>query len=367
MTAIPWFAPRFDNGEAQALAAVIESGYINDGPRCRAFERRMAELLGVEHAVAVTSGTAAITLALFATGFEPGDEAIVPDFTFIATANAVTLAGGAVRFVDIDPSRLVIDVEAVEAAITSRTRAVIAVDVNGRACRYDALEAMCRRRGLILVCDTAEGLGSTFAGRALGTFGDAGCFSFSPNKFVAMGQGGLVTTRDPAIADRLRELKDQGRAMQGTGGDDRHPRIGYNFKLTDLQAAVGLCQLEALDRRLTLARARDDWYRERLSDLPGVRFPATDRAQEVCLWTDVLIDQVEDVAAALAAAGIGCRRFWHPLHSQEAYSRDPAARARGRFPHSEQASDRGIWLPSNFQVDEEVVDQVCHTIRAALK
>ena len=184
-----------------------------------------------------------------ALGIEPGDEVIVPDLTFIATANAARLAGAAVVLVDVDPHRLTLSPQAVEAAITPRTRAVVPVDVNGRGADYVALERICRDRGLVMVCDAAEALGSRYDGKPLGSYGDAACFSFSPNKTLTTGQGGMIVTKSASMADRLYELKDQGRRVRGSGGDDLHPVMGFNFKFTDLQAAVGLAQLEAFDAR----------------------------------------------------------------------------------------------------------------------
>jgi len=361
---IPWFQPCFENDEADAVSAVIASGYVNDGPVCRAFEAAMADRLGADYAVVTTSGTAAISLALLALGFGPGDEAIVPDLTFIATANAVRMVGGEVRFADVTPGRFTIDPDAVEAAITPRTRAVVSVDVNGRACDYARLEKICEARDLLLVCDTAEGLGSALGGRALGTYGHAGAFSFSPNKFITTGQGGLVVTRDGAAATRLRELKDQGRAVQGTGGDDLHPRLGFNFKMTDMQAAVGLRQLEALDRRLDRARQRDRWYRQRLGDLASLRFPETSDDEEVCLWTDILAERADAIVSALREARIGHRRFWHPLHTQGTYG--GAVDAAAAYPVSIRSSAEGLWLPSYFDLSEAEVDRTCDVIRQAL-
>ena len=236
---IPWFQPQMTGGELPRLADVLDRNFLNDGPLTREFEARIAARAGVAHGIAVTSGTAAITLALMALGIEPGDEVIVPDLTFIATANAARLAGAAVVLVDVDPQRLTLSPRAVEAAITPRTRAVVPVDVNGRGADYIALERICRECGLVMVCDAAEALGSRYGGRPLGSYGDAACFSFSPNKTLTTGQGGMIVTGSAEMADRLYELKDQGRRVRGSGGDDLHPVMGFNFKFTDLQAAVG--------------------------------------------------------------------------------------------------------------------------------
>ncbi|HEY5167228.1 MAG TPA: aminotransferase class I/II-fold pyridoxal phosphate-dependent enzyme, partial [Pseudolabrys sp.] len=212
---IAWFGPHLTGREIDRLRDVLDRQYVNDGPLAREFERRVAAFVGTRHAVAVTSGTAAIALALMAAGIGSGDEVLVPDLTFIATANAVRLAGADVKLVDVEPMRFCVDPDAVEAAIGSRTRALVTVDVNGRGADYLRLEQICRKAGVVLICDAAEALGSRCGGRMLGSFGHAGCFSFSANKTITAGQGGMVVTDSDALHDRLRELKDQGRRTGG--------------------------------------------------------------------------------------------------------------------------------------------------------
>ena len=358
---IPWFEPQMTGGELPRLADVLERNFLNDGPLTRELERRIAALAGVEHGVAVTSGTAAITLALMACGVRPGDEVIVPDLTFVATANAVRLAGATVVLADVDPNRLTLSPQAVKAAITPRTRAVVPVDVNGRGANYAQLERICREGGLVLVCDAAEALGSRYDGRPLGSYGDAACFSFSPNKRLTTGQGGMIVTKSAQLADRLHELKDQGRRVRGSGGDDLHPVMGFNFKFTDLQAAVGLAQLDAFDARLAHAGQRDAWYRAALAGIDGVVCPDEGQAGEVRQWTDVLLDRRAEVRAALEAQRIGCRSFWFPIHRQAPYRHD-----EGPFPNASRISDRGLWLPSNFRLTESDVARVAEVVKSAL-
>jgi perosamine synthetase len=360
--AIAWFQPQMTGGELPRLADVLERNFLNDGPLTREFEARIAQRAGVGHGIAVTSGTAAITLTLLALGIKPGNEVIVPDLTFIATANAARLAGATVVLADVEPLRLTLSALAVEAAITSRTRAIIPVDVNGRGSDYAALDRICRDRGLAMVCDAAEALGSRYDGEPLGSYGDAACFSFSPNKTLTTGQGGMIVTRSSQLADRLYELKDQGRRVRGSGGDDLHPVMGFNFKFTDLQAAVGLAQLDAFDARLAHAARRDAWYRAALAGVDGIVFPDMDsQAGEVRQWTDVLIDRRAEVRTALEAERIGCRSFWFPLHSQAPYQQ-----AVPRFPNASRISDRGLWLPSNFDLSESDVARVASVIKTAL-
>src|SRR5262249_4175391 len=218
---IPWFTPEFDGPlERERLSAVLASNYLNDGAVSREFEQRIAELVEVKHCVAVTSGRAAISLALSAVGIGPGDEVLVPDLTFVATANAAHMIGAEVKLVDVEPHRFAIDVDKASQAVGPRTRAIVPVDVNGRGADYNALQSLAHEKGLKIICDSAEALGSKYCGRRLGTFGNAACFSFSPNKTVSSGQGGMVATNSDEICARLRELKDQGRRHGGTGADD---------------------------------------------------------------------------------------------------------------------------------------------------
>lgn len=359
-TTVPWFAPEMTGGELALLKEVLDSGFVNDGPVTKRFEGEIARIAGTRFAVAVTSGTAAIACALMAVGVKAGDEVLVPALTFIATANAVRLAGAMPVLVDIEPERFSIDPDAAQAALTSRTRAILTVDVNGRGAAYDLIETLCEQHGLLLVTDSAEGLGSHYRGRPLGSFGRAGCFSFSPNKFATTGQGGVVTTNDEAIYHRLLEIKDQGRPVRGTGGDDMHPSMGFNFKFTDVQAAMGLAQLDALGVRMDAARRRDALYQEYLGNLAGVRLAALE-AGEVRLWTDAVFERRPVVEAALEADSIGFRNFWHPLNVQLPYQDQ-----RGPFAQATHASRCGMWLPSHFAITEAEIERVSNVLRSAL-
>jgi perosamine synthetase len=358
---IPWFQPEMTGAEIGRLADVLDRNFLNDGPLTREFERQVAARIGTPYAVAVTSGTAAITLALIAKGIGPGDEIIVPDLTFVATANAARLTGGTVVLADVERDRFALSPEAVEQLVTPRTRAVVPVDVNGRGANYRRLEPFCRKHGLALICDAAEAFGSKYDGHPLGSFGDAACFSFSPNKTITTGQGGMVVTRDERVYHRLVELKDQGRRQRGTGGDDLHPVMGFNFKFTDLQAAVGLAQLEVVDERLAHSQRRDRWYRDALDGLPGVKVPdTTSEVGEVRQWTDLLVECRDEVRRGLDRRKIGMRAFWFPIHRQAPY-----ATAAG-FAHADHVSDRGIWLPSHFRITEDDVGRVADAIRAVV-
>lgn len=356
---IPWWQPSIGEAEYELVRGVLESGYINDGASTRELEARLAERLGAKHAVAVTSGTAALHLALVGLGVGPGDEVLVPDLTFIATANAVTLAGATPVPVDVEASTLNLDPERAAQAITARTKAVMPVHVSGRSADMAGILALARSHGLHVVEDAAEALLSRLDGRCLGTFGAAGCFSFSPMKKLTTGQGGLVVTDDDRLHVRLRELKDQGRPVQGTGGDDVIERIGFNSKLTNLQAAVGLGQLSVLDARLERMR---ETYRSYASGLEGVdgialigfRIESGESPQ----WVDALSERRDALVRHLLAQGVECRKFWLPLHRQAPYRAPDDA-----FPVSSRLSAQAFWLPSSPTLDAAEIDSVCGSVR----
>jgi perosamine synthetase len=356
---IPWWQPETGDEERDLVLQVLASNYLNDGDVTTEFERRMAAALGARHAVATTSGTTAIFLALAAVGVGRGDEVIVPDITFIATANAVTLAGAVPVFVDIDPDTLTIDPETFARAITPRTRAVVPVHVSGRAAAIERIVDIAAEHRIAVVEDAAEALRSRHAGRSLGTFGRAGCFSFSPNKTITTGQGGLVVTDDDELVVKLRELKDQGRPVRGTGGNDIHATIGFNFKLTNLQSAVGLAQLARLDERIGRLAALCREYQRGLAGVDGIRLlPFDVDGGETPLWVDALAGDRDELVAHLEHSDIHCRPFWYPIHTQKPY-RAPD----DRFPHALRASARAVWLPSALSLTAEDVRMVCDRIR----
>lgn len=360
MRIIPWWDPQLTGHEAEHIKRVLDANYINDGDVTTEFERAIAAVVGAEHAVAVPSGTMAITAALLAVGVRPGDEVIVPDVTFIATANAATLIGAKAVLVDVDRVQLTVDPDAVERAITPRTKAVVPVHVSGRGAAMEPLCRLAAKHGIEIVEDAAEALCSTHQGRALGTWGRAGCLSFSPNKAITTGQGGVVLTNEAAIADRLRELKDQGRPRKGTGGDDLHPSLGFNFKVTNLQAAVGLAQLGALQDRLQRQRRLYAIYKSEMSNLDGLTLPGFDIAGgEQPLWTDALVEDRNALDDRLRSKGMHCRRFWFPLHTQGPYQSSDRD-----FPNSTYCSARALWLPSAYTLTDQDAFDVCAEIHA---
>jgi perosamine synthetase len=263
-------------------------------------------------------------------------------------------------FVDVDPDTLTIDPDAFARAITPRTRAVVPVHVSGRAAAIERILEVASRHSIAVIEDAAEALRSRHAGRCLGTFGRAGCFSFSPNKTITTGQGGLVVTDDDELAVKLRQLKDQGRPVRGTGGNDIHAALGYNFKLTNLQAAVGIAQLARLEERVSRLAAMYREYRRGLAGVDAIRLlPFDVDGGETPQWVDALADDRDDLVAHLERLDIHCRPFWYPIHTQQPYRASD-----DRFPNAIRATARAVWLPSALSLTADDVGTVCDQIRA---
>ena len=357
---INWWAPQMGELEKKYLNDVLSHDFPNEGTYTTKFENSVSELLGVKHAVAVTSGTIAIFLALKALGIGAGDEVIVPDLTFIATANAVDMCGAKPVLVDIDPERLTISPQAIRNALTKKTKAVIPVHVSGRAADLDIIGKICSDTGIAIVEDAAEAFLSKSNGRFLGTIGDMGCFSFSPAKTITTGQGGMIVTNDDELYRRLRPLKDQGRPVRGTGGDDIHASIGYNFKFTDLQGAVGLAQLTYIGKRHERMQKIQSIYLSRLGKRNDMSVCLFEEG-EIPQWTDIIVPGRDGLDGFLQKNAVDCRRFWHPLHRQNPYQGSDRY-----FPVSSQIAPQALWLPSAFTLTDKEIHFVCDLIETYL-
>ncbi len=354
---IPWCRPQIGAREYELIKQVLDDNYLNEGSYTSQFEQQIAALLGVKHAIATTSGTAALFLSLKALGIGAGDEVIVPDVSFIATANAVDLCGAKPVLVDSNARNLLIDVLAIVKAITPKTKAIIPVHVTGRGADMEAITAIAKEHDLAVVEDAAEAFMSKHRGRYLGTWGNTGCFSFSPFKIIGTGQGGMVVTNNDKLEVYLRELKDQGRAVKGTGGNDIHRVIGYNFKLTNLQAAVGLGQLRQLAFRMQKIKETYRRYAENLHPDTVHLFTFDIDSGELPLWIDGWTDKRDELCRHLDACNIDYRKFWLPVHRQEPYKLPD-----DDFANSIRMSPRSLWLPSAFTLTEEDITMVCEEI-----
>ena len=350
---IPQFEPWIDDAELRMLAECVADNWITGGKKVKKFEERIAELCDVKYAIACCNGTLALYMGLKALGIGQGDEVIVPDFTFIASANSVVLAGAEPVFVDVDPKTFNIDPDCAEEAITSKTRAIMPVHIYGQPADMDAIMDLAREYNLKVIEDAAQAIGVTFNGKPMGGFGDVGCLSFYADKTISAGEAGMILTDNPEIAENCLIQKHQGRTGRGIY---IHEHIGYNFRLTDLQAAVGLAQLNKLPVIIDMKKKNEALYRELLDGV--VEFPYVDpRCFNVPFRVNILVDDPESLSDYLNKNNIGSRGFFYPLHMQPCYNQP------GYFPASVCAYSRGLSLPSSARLTKEQIGYVCDKIK----
>lgn len=364
----PWLGGE----ESAAVAEVISSGWVALGPKTAEFESAFAARQGVRFAVAASSCTAALHLALVVAGIGEGDDVVVPSFSFIATANAPTYVGARPVFADVDETGNV-TAETVVAALTPRTRAVIAVDQGGMPVDLAPLRSLCDREGLVLIEDAACGVGATYRGEPVGTGADIAVWSFHPRKILTTGEGGMLTTNRPEWADRARRLREH--AMDVSAAErhrsllaprENYTEIGFNYRMTDVQAAIGLVQLGRLDAMVARRRALAAVYREALADVPGLRLvddPPWGTSSFQSLWIEVLPDfpvDREGLLELLAADGVSARRGIMAAHRQPAH-----ADLTLDLPVTERLTDTTLILPLYHELDSASIDRITGVIRTA--
>jgi perosamine synthetase len=344
--------PWIDESELRELERVIQSTFVIEHELTREFEAMTARLTGSKHAIAVCNGTAALFVCLKALGIGSGDEVIVPNLTFAATANAVILAGAEPVLCEIQKDTFCMDMERAEALVTKRTRAVMPVHLYGQSADMTAVMKFARRYELKVIEDAAEGIGVRFKGQHVGTFGDMGILSYYGNKTVTCGEGGVVLTNDDALATAAYQLKNHGRKKKGTF---IHEAIGFNFAFTDLQAAIGIAQMKKLPRIVMKKREIRDRYVEKLRELSSFLPVQIDTRCEPVFWfTSFLCDRVAELSLFLANQSIQTRGFFCPLHQQPCYTDGKHIRNIGQdFRISEEIYKRGISLPSSYNLTAE--------------
>ena len=366
---IPLAKPYLDEREEELVLEVLRSGRLSLGPTIDRFEALVAERVGARYAVAVSSGTAGLHLLCRIARVRPGDEVITSTLSFAASANCFVFEGGVPVFADVDARTLNMDPAAVEAAITPRTKAIVAVDIFGYPCELDALRAVAGRHGLALIEDSAQALGAEYKGRPVGGHGVPAIFGFYPNKQIATGEGGVVTTDDEETRRELVSLRNQGRSYEG-GGWFHHVRVGFNYRWTDLQAAVGIAQLEKVDRMLELRAAVAARYGELLGDVDGVETLATDDADHKRSWFVYVVKLAEEVDRGrviqeLRAAGVATAEYIPCIHLQP-YMRRQYGFREGQFPVAEATSRRTLALPFFPQLAVDDQERVVDVLRTAL-
>lgn len=345
---IPWFEPLIDSADTEAVTKTVASGFVNEGPENRAFEKDLCAYFGVPFALSAPSCTMALALSLKALGIGHGDTVLVPAVTFIGTASAVRLTGAEVILVDVDPNTFVMDPADAARKVKPSTKAIMPVHLVGRSADLHALRAIAKPRGLHIVEDAAEAMGSRNADGFLGAQSEAGCFSLAPTKTITSGQGGFILTHSEAVRDNVIRLKDHGRLSRAS---DVHPVTGFNFKVTDMQAALARSQFKKLDARIARARAIDARYVNGLTGVGDLVFTARPK-EGFLMWPDFKSKRRDALAAHLKTRGITLRPYWPALHTQPAYA-DPTP-----FPGATEAMHEACWLPCSPAITDAQIDFV---------
>jgi len=362
---IPWWEVQGGGKELEKLGEVVTSNYFNEGAVVSEFEDEISEITNSKFTVACSSGTTAIFMALKAIGMRSGSTIAVPDLTFIATANAARLTGAKVVLVDINNETLGVSLESLEEAHRKeRIDALILVHVSGRSAWSNEILKFCKTEGILIIEDAAEAFGSRdpVTGKMLGTIGELGTYSFSPNKIVTTGQGGAVVTNSEKYLDILRSLKDQGRPTRGSGGSDLHPYEGYNFKLTNLQAAVGLAQLEQYENRKNHLTKVYSEYQARIQACLHLKLLNFNIEKgEFPLWPDLFARNRDELTSNLKENNIGYREIWLPIHTQQEY----LCRSKD-FPNTVLASAHIVWLPSAFSLNIQMIEKIIKNLNCRI-
>ena len=367
---IPVSAPVLGARELEYVTDAVRSGWVSSiGPYVDRFEESFAAYVGVRHAIAVANGTVALHLLLHAIGIGPGDEVIVPDLTFAATAHAVLQTGAAPVLADVEPSSWCLDPAAVRRAVGPRTRAILPVHLYGQAADLTVLGALAHDAGLAVIEDAAEAHGATWAGRMVGSFGRASAFSFYGNKIITTGEGGMITTDDAALAARLRFLKDHGMSKERRYF---HTELAFNYRMTNLQAALGVAQLEQIETFIAKKRLVHAWYREALDGVPGlVLNPVIPGSRNVCWMTSAVLPagvRREEVARRLRERGVDSRPFFVPMSALPhlAGTRRVGADGAAACPVATALGRRGLNLPSGCDLTREQVGRAAQALTEAL-
>jgi perosamine synthetase len=367
---VPVNKPLLDGNEKKYLNECIDSGWISsEGPFVERFEKQFAARIGCKYGVAVANGSAALEAAVVACGIGAGDEVILPTFTIVSCAAAIVRAGATPILVDCDPRTWNMIPAQVEACITPRTRAIMAVHIYGLPVDMAPIQALARTHGIAIIEDAAEMHGQTYRQRSCGSLGDVATFSFYSNKHVATGEGGMIVTDDANIAEKCRSLRN---LCFNPNKRFVHEELGWNFRMSNLQAAVGLAQLERLDEFVTRKRAMGALYDRLLRDVERIQLPvkSTDAASNIYWVYGLVLDEsvdfdAEEAMRRLSAKGIGSRAFFWPMHEQPVFRR-MGLFAGQRYPTAERIARRGFYLPSGLGLSDPEIERSAQALREIL-
>ncbi len=356
MESIGWFEPFLDKEDMESVKSVVESNFVNEGKKTKEFEDLICKRLNVKYAIATTNGTSAIYLALMACDVGSGDEVMVPDMTFIATANAVKMTGAKVVLCDINRKDFTISIEDIKKKITDKTKAIVPVDIFGRSPDFEELKKIAKEKDIKIIEDAAGALGSNINGKYMGTIGDLGAISFAPTKIITTAQGGVVLTNNEELALKVRKLKDHGREKRS---DKTHPEFGFNFKFNDVCAAIGISQINKLDDRIKHVNNIRRLYEKELNNVGDIEIPPMDIKKGIVpLWTDILTSKSKELQEYLLSKNIHTRKFWVPIHKNNPYLDND-----NLYPISNEVYKKGLWLPGGPTLDLDNVVKICKHIK----
>jgi perosamine synthetase len=363
---IPLSAPDVIESDIEAVAAVLRTRTLSLGEKLEGFERGVREYVGTAHAVGVSSGTAGLHLCVKALGIGDGDEVIVPSFSFAAVANCVRYERGIPVFVDISEKTLNLDPAAVQRAIGPRTRGILMVHTFGRPAEMEELLGIARRNGLFVIEDACEAIGAEYNGRKVGGFGNAGVFAFYPNKQMTTGEGGMVTTNDARLAARVKALRNQGRG--DADGWLQHSEVGFNYRISEMNCALGVGQLKRIDEILTRRAEVAAQYEARLGKLDGLQTPDLHLARGKMSWFVYVVRLGERftrtdrdwICGEMGKRGIGCGKYFPPIHLQPAYGKEPSRKTE--LTVTERVGDRTLALPFFNRITDGQIAEVCDTL-----
>lgn len=354
MKIIRQMEPWIDREEEKEVIKVMRSGWITEADETKRFEKMIADFTGSKYCSVVTNGTVSLYLALKALGIGEGDEVIVPDMTMVASPNAVIMANAKPIFVDIEKDTLCLSLDEVEKNISKKTKAIMVVALNGRAPDMNRVLKIAKDNNLFVIEDAAQALGSYFRGKHLGTFGDIGSFSFSTPKVITTAQGGALVTDRKDLYDKIIRLKDFGRIDRSS---QNHDEIGFNFKFTDILAAIGVVQMKKLPARLNRKKEMYDIYKQELKNLKQIQLIATDLSQTSPWFMDIVVSDPKALQNFLKNKNIGTRLFYPAIHTTKPY------RTKNIYENSLWASEHGLWLPSSAFLTNSDIMHVCGEIK----
>jgi len=362
---VPLSGPDITEKEINAVVEVLRSGVLSIGPRLEEFENKIATFVGVKHAIGVNSGTSGLHLAVRALGISDGDEVITTPFSFIASSNCILFERATPVFVDIDPLTLNIDVDRIESAITPHTKALLPVDAFGQPVDIEAIKSIAAKYGLAIIEDACEALGAEFNGIKAGSQADIAVFAFYPNKQITTAEGGMVVTNDDHIADLVRSMRSQGRPITGLWLE--HERLGYNYRMSELHAALGCVQMDRIDEIISKRQRVAEMYNSHLSEVEEVSVPYVDPRVKMSWFIYVVRFHAsvnrDKVMEYLIEHGVGCKPYFTPIHLQPFYTDSDFIALQEHGSVSEDIFTRGVCLPSDTKMTDEDLERVVTVIR----